>query len=103
MWNRRIARSHATTMTIRNRNGRTHAAFSNFDRPEGLFASATSRSLCSLCVRAEINSLDKYCLAPLTQQNRTEARYFRQAGNLMSVARMKRSEIRDRPSSEKVA
>src|SRR4051795_365550 len=45
MWYSRIARSQATTMKIRNRNGRTHAAFSALDTMLGPFASATSRSL----------------------------------------------------------
>ena len=31
--NTRMVRSQATTMKIRNRNGRTHAAFSAFDTP----------------------------------------------------------------------
>jgi hypothetical protein len=37
--------SHITTMKIRNRNGRTHAAFSAFDKPLSGFSSATFRSL----------------------------------------------------------
>src|SRR5882724_5227017 len=45
MWNSRIARSQATTMKIRNKNGRSHAAFSALDTPLGPFASATSLSL----------------------------------------------------------
>ncbi len=52
-------------MTTRNRNGRSHAAFSTLDRPEGLFASATS-PLPLQCSRSvgEINPLDNYCPAP---------------------------------------
>src|SRR5215212_26002 len=40
-----MVRSQATTMKSRNRNGRTHAAFSAFDKPLSRFSSATSRSL----------------------------------------------------------
>ena len=40
-----MVRSQITTMKIRNRNGRTHAAFSAFDTPLSRFSSATSRSL----------------------------------------------------------
>src|SRR4029079_9376541 len=40
-----MVRSQATTMKSRNKNGRTHAAFSAFDTPLSRFGSATSRSL----------------------------------------------------------
>src|SRR6202011_3127160 len=56
-----MAKSQATTMKIRNRNGLIHAAFSAFDTAEGPFASATPRSLVTRFHR-QINPLDKYCL-----------------------------------------
>src|SRR3984893_19581016 len=56
-----MAKSQATTMKIRNRNGLIHAAFSAFDTAEGPFASATPRSLV-IRFRRQINPLDKYCL-----------------------------------------
>src|SRR5436190_22934286 len=40
-----MVRSQTTTMNSRNRNGRTHAAFSAFDTLLSRFSSATSRSL----------------------------------------------------------
>src|SRR6266511_3376982 len=40
-----MVRSHITTMKSRNKNGRTHAAFSAFDKPLSRFSSATSHSL----------------------------------------------------------
>src|SRR6187399_2122542 len=54
-----MVRSHATTMNSRNRNGRSHAAFSAFDKPLSRFGSATSRSL-TVFSGGEINPLDKY-------------------------------------------
>jgi len=40
-----MARSQATTMKIRNKNGRIHGALSAFDTPPGPFGSATLHSL----------------------------------------------------------
>src|SRR3979411_1427242 len=54
-----MVRSQATTMNSRNKNGRTHAAFSAFDTPLSRFSSATSRSL-MIVFFGEINPLDKY-------------------------------------------
>jgi hypothetical protein len=54
-----MVRSQATTMKIRNRNGRTHAAFSIFDTLAP-FGSATSRSRMDRLFRVKINPLDKY-------------------------------------------
>src|SRR5258707_15683663 len=68
MWNSRIARSQATTMKIRNRNGRSHAAFSALDTMLGPFASATSRSLAGFLFRGEINPLDKYWQVAFVRQ-----------------------------------
>jgi hypothetical protein len=47
-------------MNSRNRNGRTHAAFSAFDTPLSRFSSATSRSLVIVSFGREFNPLDKY-------------------------------------------
>src|SRR6266496_5353577 len=59
-----MVRSQITTMKIRNRNGRTHAAFSALDTTFGAFNSATLLSrLAGSCFREEINLLDKYCPA----------------------------------------
>src|SRR5258705_492222 len=66
--NSRIVRSQATTMKIRNKNGRIHGAFSAFDTPPGPSGSATLRSL-AFSFRAQINPLDKYCLVFLLRQN----------------------------------
>src|ERR1700676_3778987 len=63
-----MAKSQATTMKIRNRNGLIHAAFSTFDTAEGPFASATPRSLVTRFHR-QINPLDKYCLGVFLRQN----------------------------------
>jgi hypothetical protein len=40
-----MVRSQATTMKIRNKNGRIHAAFSAFDTPVGALGSTTLLSL----------------------------------------------------------
>src|SRR5260370_40841017 len=63
-----MVRSQATTMKIRNKNGRIHGALSAFDTPPGPFGSATLRSL-AFSFRAQINPLDKYCLVVLLRQN----------------------------------
>src|SRR5882724_1704714 len=55
-----MVKSQATTMKIRNRNGRSHAAFSALDTPLSRFSSATSRSLLGRLFGIEINPLDKY-------------------------------------------
>src|SRR6202158_1626931 len=55
-----MVKSQATTMKIRNKKGRIHAAFSAFDTPPGPFAT-TLRSLVTVLL-AQINPLDKYCL-----------------------------------------
>src|SRR6266545_924168 len=55
-----MVRSQATTMKSRNRNGRSHAAFSAFDKPLSRFSSATSRSLVIVFFGGEFNPLDKY-------------------------------------------
>src|SRR5439155_25116901 len=55
-----MVRSQATTMNSRNKNGRTHAAFSAFDTPLSRFSSATSRSLVIVFFGREFNPLDKY-------------------------------------------
>jgi hypothetical protein len=56
-------------MKIRNRNGRSHAAFSALATPPSPFGSATRRSLASHFLRREINPLDKYCPAALLRRN----------------------------------
>jgi hypothetical protein len=58
-----MVRSQATTMKIRNKNGRIHAAFSAFDTPVGALGSTTLLSLIHRLFGAQINPLDKYCLA----------------------------------------
>src|SRR5882724_79534 len=59
-----MVKSQATTMKIKNKNGRSHAAFSAFDRPPGLCGSAKFLSRVDrLC--GEINPLDNYCLGNL--------------------------------------
>src|SRR4051812_46814718 len=64
MLNSRIVRSQATTMKIRNKNGRIHTAFSAFDTLPGFRVSATL----SLPVWRTINPLDKYCPDLLRRQ-----------------------------------
>src|SRR6202022_4992862 len=56
-----MVKSQATTMKIRNKKGRIHAAFSALDIPPGPFGSATLRSLVYRLF-VQINPLDKYCL-----------------------------------------
>src|ERR1700681_4608160 len=57
-----MVRSQATTMKIRNKNGRIHAALSAFDTPVGALGSTTLLSPFT-GFRIQINALDKYCLA----------------------------------------
>src|SRR5882724_3251095 len=58
-----MVRSQATTMKIRNKNGRIHAALIAFDTPVGVLGSTTLLSLIHRRFRVQINPLDKYCLA----------------------------------------
>src|SRR6202022_816915 len=64
-----VAKTPATKMKIRNRKGRIHAAFSAFDTPPRPFGSANFSLPRSLVFLAQINLLDKYCLALSERQN----------------------------------
>src|SRR5215475_4259175 len=75
MRNSRIERSQATTMTIRNRNGLTHAALNAFATAFWPLASATLRSLYSLIVAAAkltrwINTVQRVSCNTTTYESR---------------------------------
>src|ERR1700682_1252811 len=57
-----MVRSQATTMKIRNKNGRIHAALSAFDTPVGALGSTPLLSPFT-GFRVQIKPLNKYCLA----------------------------------------
>src|SRR5690242_13240686 len=102
-----MAKSQATTMKIRNRTGRTHAAFSalvtepdtDLDSAAGPPVSATPRSLIVLIAR-EINPLDKYCPAASCDKTTYESRSWNRTRPLRAVirqnTRLRRMPVRER-------
>jgi hypothetical protein len=60
---------HCIERAERNRNGRTHAAFSALATPLSPLGSATRHSVASDFLQIKINSLDKYCPAAFLRQN----------------------------------